>query len=370
MINNDPISLCLVEDEISVIEAVREHFPLGGAIQLSVEHIVHADDLLELPDRLIRNGYHVLLVDLGLPSAYPLDRRWQAGLDLLTTLEEKKCRSVPVIFTAYDDDTNRIMGARLGAQVLLAKKERKMWDTLTLHIQTAYAYWLALESQRREQAAVLNLAARLAHDLKGPLTVFRGYIHFLRLGPAGMTQNQFLAVDQAVDDAASIASFLEHSLGKNDVQAAKPKPKSTQWPEVFDQIGRMAQLMNREHDLVARLSFLNSFDGALFIDDLFVKRAVNNLVINSLAAMRKQGRKEGEGIFRAECFAEVAWLTLILNDNAGGLDANAFEHSSGFGLGICKQIVELHGGRMPPPVLNSIGGTTFTLQFPLTGNEA
>jgi len=71
-------------------------------------------------------------------------------------------------------------------------------------------------------------------------------------------------------------------------------------------------------------------------------------------------------VLRLRSYAEADSLVIAIEDNAGGIPAEAFANSSGLGLGICKRIVEeIHGGTMSHKSLNDIGGTTFTLRVPL-----
>ena len=372
MNNQDRISVCLVEDDIDIIKAVQSTLESEKQIILAVEHIRKPTQIDNLPSLLVSKGYHVLLVDLGLPSLkYNLDERWKAGLDLLQELDKQQCRSVPIIMTAYPDEGNLIAGARKGAPMLIAKKGEETWPMLPLHIRAAYAYWQAMEERRLRDQEVnmqrtVHFCAELAHDFKGTLAVVQGYDDLIKTQPKGDIQRWIIAFRQGIKDACDIGLFLEATL-RGEPRPAKLEVLS--WPDIFLQIQRM-ELMNRHFDLVAKFSFNNSYHGKIMIDAAAIKRAVNNLIYNSLTAMRERGFAKDVGHLEIESFLDGTWLTIKLRDNAGGVTDNIFEHSNGLGLGICKEIVEqMHHGKMPKPIKNKIGGTDFILQFPIKQRE-
>jgi signal transduction histidine kinase len=187
----------------------------------------------------------------------------------------------------------------------------------------------------------------------------------VQLGPAGLTQDQFLLIEQAVNDADDISRFLERTLSADQSSGPEPNKCLIDWAKVFEQLQRMTGLMNLAYSQVASLSFHNTFEGMILLDERLLQRAVINLVTHSFRAMHQLQMAPEEGRLELSARAEGPWLTLTLSDNAAQR-ADVPEQAARLQREICRQIVEeVHGGQMSKPALDAAGNSVLVLRLPL-----
>jgi len=360
------IRLCLIEDDQDVIDAVQMAFRRDEGVSLDVKKVETAEQMADLPDHIVAGGYHVLLVDLGLPSTYPLQERWRAGLDLLNELDERSCRAIRIVFTGYDDVdnySNYSETARRGAHTLIAKKGLN-WDILSAHVMAAHAHWLLEEERRLSEERVRHLAARLAHDLNAPLCVLAGTIELAAEGTGAVTAEDLKTLRENMDDAKAITSYLQRIM-----RDTANLERESQWEVVsvcdfLDPVWRMAERMNRAFNNIATLAKSVECQDMAELDISEFRRALNNLIINGLRSMSEH-KEPGEGLLSLIAKQEGDSLVIELSDNGAPISPDQFHHGAGLGLGICREIVEeRHGGKSSVRP-NEDGGTTFELRIPL-----
>ena len=241
---------------------------------------------------------------------------------------------------------------------------------------------LARASQLRKQ-----MTADLAHDLRTPLTILRGYMEGLQDGrlPGSpklytIMQGEVEHLQHMVEDlrTLSLADFGELPLNRRMVDPAA----------LLERTGLAYIGQAEERGIALRIAIngetisdaSNETDGLLrpnlpsiSVDTDRMSQVLNNLVSNAL-----RHTTQGEIVLSAA--AEAQQIILKVSDTGAGIDAEhlpfVFDRfyradaarqrtagdSSGLGLAIAKAIVEAHGGSIA--VASTPGqGTTFTIRL-------
>jgi nitrogen fixation/metabolism regulation signal transduction histidine kinase len=230
------------------------------------------------------------------------------------------------------------------------------------------AYRENLRASER-QAAYGQMARRVAHEIKNPLTPIAlsvaGLQRAYAQGHAGFPE----ALDQAVRTVTEEIGRLKALLQEFAELGRFPPPR----PAVFDAGELLAELAAlHAHDVAAgRLRFERpSGPLAVRADRDQLRRALLNLVQNALEA----GAAAGAPPVRVSAAAEGASLRLEVRDEGPGLTeeqrAQLFvpgfttkAHGSGLGLTLVERIVADHGGAIT--VDSAPGrGTSLVLRIP------
>jgi two-component system, OmpR family, sensor histidine kinase BaeS len=231
---------------------------------------------------------------------------------------------------------------------------------------------LARASQLRKQ-----MTADLAHDLRTPLTVLRGYLEGLKESqvqgtPALYTvmYEEVLHLQRLVDDlrVLSLADAGELSLNRRLVDPSA----------ILERTGLLYFATAEEHGIQLRVETTEDLPSVL-VDTDRITQVLNNLVSNAL-----RHTTEGEVVLSAR--ASDSSVYLRVSDTGNGIASEdipfVFDRfyrgdksrhrddgdSSGLGLAIAKALVEAHGGTIQ--VESPLGkGTTFTIILPVPEHQ-
>lgn len=285
------------------------------------------------------------------PFLGPLGRHLREGL--------REWREEVVIETATGPQVLLVRGAALpGASGSVA-----VFDDLTI-----------LDRAQRD-AAWGEVARRLAHEVKNPLTPIQLSAERLR--------RRFLG--RLPDDDADMLDRATHTI-VTQVEALK------EMVNAFGDYARPAQLAPRPlalHVLIdevldlyrndQRIVLLRDFaDAELMVrgDSVRLRQALHNLLKNALEAIgdsaKPQIRVSTEQVSDADA---GDWVLLSVADNGPGLPADFDERwfepyttskarGTGLGLAVVKKIVDEHGGSLQARNLDG-GGACITLRLPL-----
>jgi len=211
-------------------------------------------------------------------------------------------------------------------------------------------------------AAVGQVAASIAHDLRNPLAVVRNVASVLKLYlPAGdaETQGYLQLIDAQVEGASRIISNLMESVRAK--QATKQLVDlGAAAAEVF------AALANRDE-------VRWRFDGQpapfmVHADPVQLRQVLGNLMGNAAEAMR------GRGEISVEACQEGPFDIIVVRDTGPGIPpqirdtlfeplVSTREKGTGLGLAICRQIIERHGGTIDLMPAES-AGAAFLIRLP------
>ena len=210
---------------------------------------------------------------------------------------------------------------------------------------------LALEQEVRiheRMAALGEMAAGMAHELRNPLAAIRGCVQVIGRGPVNEEQRPL--VDVAIQETERLNRIIRDFL-----QYARPGPFQAAPLELVGLLEEMARLFRKSPDMSARHRVLVTRGPGntwALADRDRMRQVFWNLAGNAIKAMPDGGtlavRVSGEGGDR---------VLLSFADEGHGMDTDAlrryfqpfegtFREGSGLGAAIVYRIAEEHGGRV------------------------
>jgi PAS domain S-box-containing protein len=212
-------------------------------------------------------------------------------------------------------------------------------------------------------AAIGELAGMVGHDLRNPLTVIKNAVYYLKRKQsfsADIKEKEMLGiVDKSVEHANKIVcSLLEYSAEiRLEIEECSPK-------SLLDYVLLLVQIPER-----VRVGDRTLYEPTLWVDVNQMERVFINLIKNAIDAMPEGGtlevksRQVGENVEFTFADAGVGMSEQALAKVFMPLFTTKAQ-GMGFGLAICKRIVEAHGGKIS--VESALGkGTTFTVILPV-----
>jgi signal transduction histidine kinase len=191
-------------------------------------------------------------------------------------------------------------------------------------------------------AALGRVAAIIAHELRSPLTVTRGFVQRIRekKGDAGVALN-------AISDAAeTMNKILESTL-----DFAKPLRLSRKEEDIIALINRAVStcVAKAENHGVSVSLDLPPEPSRIALDGFLCERALVNLIDNAIDASRRgqtimiSARPGGESVM------------IRIKDHGSGMDRDTLDNvflpfyttkseGTGVGMAITKKIIDEHGG--------------------------
>ncbi len=221
-----------------------------------------------------------------------------------------------------------------------------------------------------ELAAVGQLAASIAHEIRNPLSSIKGAAQFLR--------NEY-------GDHDALCEFLDiiveevnvlNKITTEFLDFARPLKLNLKEIDINDVIFRTLQFMQLEiAKQKVELDEQLAYDTPkIQADDKQLEQVLRNIILNALQAMPKGGRL---GII-SEPLANG--VRVRLTDTGVGMSPDTVSQifvpffttrtkGTGLGLSIVHKIIENHGGKVS--VESALGqGTTFEIYLPICGDKA
>ena len=242
------------------------------------------------------------------------------------------------------------------------------------------------EQEARDQAEEANKAkdeflATLSHELRTPLTAMIGWTRLIRT--TKLDDVAFVRALEIIERSAQAqAQLIEDMLDVSRIVAGKLALQIRQLnlssiiQTGIDVVRPMADSKNIQINYTCD-SKIDSLTG----DPKRLQQVVLNLLTNAIKFTARDGRIE----VRLACVNHYAEITV--RDTGHGIapdflphvfdrfrqgNGTVRKHSAGLGLGlaIVQHLVELHGGNVRAESAGQEQGATFTVELPLTLNEA
>jgi PAS domain S-box-containing protein len=211
-------------------------------------------------------------------------------------------------------------------------------------------------------AAIGELASMVGHDLRNPLTGIKNSAYFLKKKGPEISQAQakemLEVIDRCVDYSNKIVNDLldysrEIRLELQECSLRQLMLESLAMVQVPEKV-EIVNALSRKQTLKA--------------DPDKIKRVFVNLIRNAIDAMPKGGKLTINGKVNGN-------FEVSFKDTGTGINGEVLPKlfsplfttkakGMGFGLAICKRIVEAHGGKITVKTAKDLG-TTFTVILPI-----
>jgi PAS domain S-box-containing protein len=216
-----------------------------------------------------------------------------------------------------------------------------------------------LKSERL--AAIGELAGMIGHDLRNPLTAMKNAVYLLRKRQPSLdeTGNTMLAVlDKSIEYSNKIVEDLLDYSRELRLELEEYSPKS------------LISYLRLSIKVPEGITFSINVQSLplLLVDAAKIQRVFINLINNAFEAMPNGGTLEISSCTNGDT------VEFMFKDSGRGMSDDVMSklftplfttkaQGMGFGLSICKRIVEAHGGKITvTSTLNK--GTTFTVTLP------
>ncbi len=213
-------------------------------------------------------------------------------------------------------------------------------------------------------AAIGELAASLAHEIKNPLAGISGAMEIIR--------ERFALEDPHREIIGEVLHQIERldNTVRDLLVYARPTPPDKRPTNLEELIDAVLTVLARERQLQP-LQVIKHYPDqptALNVDPDQMEQVFMNIVLNAAQAMTRPGQL----VIRLT--SEDGWCRVSFSDNGPGMiqevARRAFEpffttktRGTGLGLSICRKIVESHGGKME--LKTALGeGSTVTVGLP------
>ena len=227
--------------------------------------------------------------------------------------------------------------------------------------------------QTERLAAVGELAAGLAHEIKNPLAGIKVSIEVLK-NDLDLEQEDKEIFLRIINEIYRIESLLKNLL--NYARPSKPQPDYVNLHKILDVIIKTSEISLRSpgetSEKVKDIEFVKDFDPdipAICADEGQLKQVFLNLLLNATDAIAEKGSITIKTARIPDDSVEIR-----VTDTGKGIDQedlkvvfNPFfttkSKGTGLGLAICKRLVEQHKGAIDV-VNNPEGGVSFIITLP------
>jgi PAS domain S-box-containing protein len=372
-----------MEDELrqerDMLESVTTNIGAGVSIIDKNYRILYANEELkklgQVENKLCYNAYaaaNTVCPDCGvkkvIETGVDIDRhdyynvvagegRW---IELIVTpIKDKEGKIIAALELAVNITERKRLQSELSAY---SQKLEELVQKRTDELKKAQADLVKNE----RLAAIGELAGMVGHDLRNPLTGIKNSAYFLKRKGKDISPVQYIemleTIDRCVDYSNKIIADLVDYSREIKLLSQKESPK-----KLVEESLRILKLPEN-----IRIQNNLSEEPTVMVDVDRIKRVFINLLKNAIEAMPNGGKitvegKEKQGI-----------LCISFSDTGVGINEEVLPklfsplfttkaQGMGFGLAICKRIIEAHAGTIT--VQSSKGrGTVFSVSLPISDN--
>lgn len=272
----------------------------------------------------------------------------------------------------------RLVGEGTEKAVIQYSRENDLLTLAVRVVREPYGIVITFEDITQQlvdqrQAAWSDVARRIAHEIKNPLTPIQLAAERLKRRYASKVSEGDATFGQLTDTIVRQVGDLRNMVDEFSSFARMPKPVFRE-ENFFDLVRQAIFLQEVAHPSI-RFAAEGSHDGSeVYCDRRQIGQAVTNILKNAVEAIeaRQQAEQGYAGAVTATVFRQEPYLVLTLDDNGIGLPADrdrivepymtTREKGTGLGLAIVKKIVEEHYGELSFES-NDLGGTRVTIRM-------
>lgn len=246
----------------------------------------------------------------------------------------------------------------------------EMWGAIAVYRNVTESKRYEEELNKREAlAAVGQLAAGMAHEIRNPLTSIKGFIQLLReQGGAGRSDSYFSVIlteieriDGLLNDVLVLARYRDDKIVSERFL-------------VLDELYGVIRLLEPEANRRGIKLELDITPGDWYVFGYRsrIKQAFLNIMKNAFEAVLTQG-----SVVRVTVYGSISQVVIIVEDNGPGLSSACLENlfvpffttkqeGTGLGLSTTQRIIADHGGEIFADNSSRLNGARFEIRLPLS----
>lgn len=355
--------ILVVDDMKENVDMLSQYFQMKGFQTILAyggkEAIEKAEQ--ETPD--------LILLDVIMPDV--------DGFQVCETLKKKRThfKDIPIVLvTARDDLASKIKGLEMGAEDYVTKpfeiRELEARVNSAVRLKKAHDELKELNEMKNQ---FLGIAS---HDLKGPIARIEQAAELVLKNRGDLKPEQLKQLERIKKEARDIFSLISDLLNIVKIDAGKLglDTKEVDFEILIDELLRM-NVMAAESKKLKIEAVIETGIPKIIADPMRLLEVIENLISNAMKFSHPGGtitvdlRKVEKG------------LELTVSDQGVGIPEEELPHvfdrfvklspkptagekGTGLGLSICKQIVELHKGKIS--IKSEVGkGTVVTVFLPV-----
>lgn len=334
---------------------------------------------------------------IGLDDAGRINLANRMACDFLSmSSTELRGQPLPEVLPAMSDllDKARRRPRRLAQQqltmpdssgaerVLLVRISAEVEDGTTMGFVITFDEITQLLAAQRK-AAWSDIARRIAHEIKNPLTPIQLAAERLNRKYVNQIVNDPETFKVCTDTIVRHVGDIGRMVDEFSSFARMPAP-SMQAEDISKLVEQAVFLQRTAHHEIAFSVSLPESPVHLACDSRQVVQALTNLILNAVESIEgrhfRDGAEAPPGTIELKVNVESSRCVIVISDNGKGLPeqdrarltepyVTTRERGTGLGLAIVKKIMEDHGGNLLLKDRES-GGAVVSLVFPLRDEQA
>lgn len=351
------VRILLIEDNPD--DAYIIHRMLLGitSTDFDLMHVMRLDDGQEI---LVEKNFDIVLLDLGLPDSQ--------GLDTFTKLNRKTQKSPIIILSGLNNQTIAFRAVHGGAQDYLVKGEINK-DMLIRSIRYAIERHNLKKDLIAKNRELEDFAHIVCHELKGPLTIFIGYLYLIKGDPPKI-EEYFTPV---INECRRMNMFIKNILNLSKAGNLIKEKIKIDLRNLIKKVFLHIEPEDFSVDLIIDPSISHIMGDPERMEHVF-----SNLISNSI--QHRDPEKE-KLIIKVGAEQYNRDVIISFKDNGRGIEKDYIndifnlgftrgkKSGSGFGLVIVKKIVEAHNGRIWVESKGKNQGAEFFIRLPLNTED-
>jgi len=273
--------------------------------------------------------------------------------------------------TKLEDEVSSIdpNALELGQVEASGDDEISMLATSINGMLDAIRRYRSLLKENERMAAIGETAAMVGHDLRNPLQVIVGSIDLIkkRLNKRGDSSDG-REIEKWVDKIDTQTDYMNKIVSDLQDYSRNIKPTREE-ADVEALMGDVVSSVDIPGDVDVSI-VLDEGLPDISVDETLMKRLFTNLILNAVQAMPDGGSLSIRGSLQGDDVVISAKDTGvgIREENLNEIFKPLFTSKAkgtGFGLPVCKRIVDAHGGTISVESEEGVG-STFTVKLPIT----
>ena len=344
-------------------EARPRHFDVGGEPTVMVMRPVAGGSNPNVAAVLVAASLRDAR-DAGRSAAFGIGLAVIAAGALLIVLQYLLLRGITRPVSRLVNVAHEIAGGRRDVRADADRQDELQALATALNDMTdKLAKYESELAERSRLAALGEMSARIAHEIRNPLTGLKLHLELL---DERVPAPEKPTVRRLLDEVARLELIVASSLSLT--RPAQATRRATDLNEAVDEVLQLMEpsLRHRQIELRRELGPLP----VLEIDRDRMKQAVLNLVVNAADALPHGGTL----IARTRHEPATGATTITIEDSGPGIDprladpATPVEGSTkpfglGLGLRVCREIVAEHDGRLELGRSEALGGTRAAIEL-------